>query len=144
MNFFEQLEQRARKIDSLLCVGLDPRATDAISAREECFRLIEATSEFALAFKPNVAFFEAFGAEGVAVLKDTIAHVPSGIPVILDAKRGDIADTAEAYATAAFDEFRRAGDHAESVSGRRSAAAFLQPIGLRCVCVVQDFQSWRG
>jgi orotidine 5'-phosphate decarboxylase subfamily 2 len=104
MNFFEQLEQRARKIDSLLCVGLDPRATDAISAREECFRLIEATSEFALAFKPNVAFFEAFGAEGVAVLKDTIAHVPSGIPVILDAKRGDIADTAEAYATAAFDE----------------------------------------
>ena len=104
MNFFEQFEQRAREIDSLLCVGLDPRTTDATSAREECFRLIDATSEFALAFKPNAAFFEAFGVAGVAALKDVIAHVPTGIPVILDAKRGDIADTAEAYARAAFDE----------------------------------------
>jgi uridine monophosphate synthetase len=104
MNFFEQLEQRARDIDSLLCVGLDPRAQDAASARNECLRLIETTAEFALAFKPNAAFFEAFGAEGVAALKDIIAQVPSGIPVILDAKRGDIADTAEAYAKAAFDE----------------------------------------
>ena len=104
MNFFERLEQRAREIDSLLCVGLDPRAGNVDSAREECFRLIEATSEFALAFKPNAAFFEAFGAAGMAVLKEVIAHVPLGIPVILDAKRGDIADTAEAYARAAFDE----------------------------------------
>ena len=104
MNFFERLEQRAREIDSLLCVGLDPRSQDAASAREECFRLIDATAEFALAFKPNAAFFEAFGAEGVAALKDVIAQVPMGIPVILDAKRGDIADTAEAYARAAFDE----------------------------------------
>ncbi len=104
MNFFERLERRARAIDSLLCVGLDPRAKDAAATREECFRLIDAASEFALAFKPNAAFFEAFGAEGTAALKDVIAHVPPGIPVILDAKRGDIADTAEAYAKAAFDE----------------------------------------
>ena len=109
MNFFERLEQRARGIDSLLCVGLDPRAQAAASARAECIRLIEATSEFALAFKPNAAFFEALGAEGVAVLKAVIAQVPPGIPVILDAKRGDIADTAEAYAKAAFDEL---GAHA--------------------------------
>ncbi|HTP11353.1 MAG TPA: orotidine-5'-phosphate decarboxylase [Anaerolineae bacterium] len=104
MNFFERLEQRARAIDSLLCVGLDPRAVDANSARDECLRLIDATAEFALAFKPNAAFFEAFGAEGMAALKAIIAHVPAGIPVILDAKRGDIADTAEAYAKAAFNE----------------------------------------
>jgi uridine monophosphate synthetase len=104
MSFFERLEQRAREIDSLLCVGLDPRSSDATSAREECFRLIEAASDFALAFKPNTAFFEAFGAEGMAALKAVIARVPVGIPVILDAKRGDIADTAEAYARAAFDE----------------------------------------
>ncbi len=104
MNFFERLERRAREIDSLLCVGLDPRAKDAALACEECFRLIEATSEFALAFKPNAAFFEAFGAEGMATLKDVIAQVPPEIPVILDAKRGDIADTAEAYAQAAFVE----------------------------------------
>jgi uridine monophosphate synthetase len=104
MNFFERLEYRAREIDSLLCVGLDPRSDDAGSARDECFRLIEATAEFALAFKPNAAFFEAFGAAGAAALKEVIARVPGGIPVILDAKRGDIADTAEAYAAAAFDE----------------------------------------
>ncbi len=104
MNFFERLEQRARAIDSLLCVGLDPRTADAATARAECYRLIDATFEFALAFKPNAAFFEAFGAAGAAALKDVIAHVPAGIPVILDAKRGDIADTAEAYAKAAFDE----------------------------------------
>jgi uridine monophosphate synthetase len=104
MNFFEQLEQRAREIDSLLCVGLDPRGTDATPAREECIRLIDATAAYACAFKPNAAFFEAFGAAGMTALKDVIAHVPAGIPVILDAKRGDIADTAEAYARAAFDE----------------------------------------
>jgi uridine monophosphate synthetase len=104
MNFFERLEQRVREINSLLCVGLDPRLEDAASARDECLRLISATSDFALAFKPNAAFFEAFGAAGVAALKEVIAHVPAEIPVILDAKRGDIADTAEAYAKAAFDE----------------------------------------
>jgi uridine monophosphate synthetase len=104
MNFFEQLEQRAREVDSLLCVGLDPRAADAASAGEECIHLIDATAEYACAFKPNAAFFEAFSAEGGAALKAVIAHVPAGIPVILDAKRGDIADTAEAYARAAFDE----------------------------------------
>jgi uridine monophosphate synthetase len=104
MNFFEQLEQRAREVNSLLCVGLDPRAREAASARDECFQLIDATAEYACAFKPNAAFFEAFGAAGVAALKDVIAHVPQGVPVILDAKRGDIADTAEAYARAAFDE----------------------------------------
>jgi uridine monophosphate synthetase len=113
MNFFEQLEQRAREIDSLLCVGLDPRSSNAASAREECIRLIDATAAFALVFKPNAAFFEAFGAEGIAALKAVIAHVPSGIPVILDAKRGDIADTAEAYARAAFDEL---GAHAMTVN----------------------------
>src|SRR5512136_1091235 len=113
MNFFERLEYRAREIDSLLCVGLDPRAKHAAAAREECLRLIEITSEFALAFKPNAAFFEAFGAEGAAALKEVIAHVPPAIPVILDAKRGDIADTAAAYATAGFD---RLGAHALTIN----------------------------
>ncbi len=113
MNFFELLERRAREIDSLLCVGLDPRSADAASARAECFRLIEATAKFALAFKPNAAFFEALGPAGLAVLKEVIAHVPQGIPVILDAKRGDIADTAEAYARSVFDEL---GAHALTVN----------------------------
>jgi uridine monophosphate synthetase len=113
MNFFDRLEQRAREIDSLLCVGLDPRGTDADAVREECLRLIDATAAYACAFKPNSAFFEALGADGLRVLHDVIAHVPGGIPVILDAKRGDIADTAEAYTRAAFDQL---GAHAITLS----------------------------
>jgi len=103
MGFFEALEHRAKQAGSLLCVGIDPRGTDPAAVREECLRLVDATAEFACAFKPNSAFFEALGADGMTVLRDVIACVPDGIPVILDAKRGDIADTAEAYATAAFD-----------------------------------------
>jgi len=103
MSFFEALERRARQADSLLCVGIDPRGTDPVTVRAECLRLVDATAEYACAFKPNSAFFEALGADGMTVLRDVIARVPGGIPVILDAKRGDIADTAEAYATAAFD-----------------------------------------
>ena len=95
-------------INSLLCVGLDPHPADlaaptAAAARDFCLRLIEATADVAVAFKPNAAFFEQFGAEGMAALRDVIAAVPDEVPVLLDAKRGDIASTAEAYARAAFE-----------------------------------------
>ena len=107
-SFFSRLETRARTINSLLCVGLDPHPADlaaptAAAARDFCLRLIEATADVAAAFKPNAAFFEQFGAEGIAALRDVIAAVPDEVPVLLDAKRGDIASTAEAYARAAFE-----------------------------------------
>lgn len=106
--FFEKLDQRARRIDSLLCVGLDPHPEDlpeqtGAAAREFCMRLIEATQDYALAFKPNAAFFEALGPEGWEALHAVIQAVPEGIPVILDAKRGDISSTAQAYARSAFE-----------------------------------------
>eukprot|EP00904_Undaria_pinnatifida_P006187 jgi/Undpi1/2699/HiC_scaffold_14.g06077.m1 len=113
--FFDKLATRAEQIDSLLCIGLDPHELElganknAAGAKAFCLRLIEATTSVALAYKPNVAFFEAFGAEGVAALKEVIAAVPSDIPVLLDAKRGDIGTTAAAYASAAFQEL---GAHA--------------------------------
>ena len=107
-SFFSRLETRARTINSLLCVGLDPHPADltaptAAAARDFCLRLIAATADVAAAFKPNAAFFEQFGAEGMAALRDVIAAVPDDVPVLLDAKRGDIASTAEAYARAAFE-----------------------------------------
>ncbi len=107
MGFFSVLEARARQTGSLLCIGLDPHLpdlprADAKAARDFCLRLIETTAEFATAFKPNAGFFEVFGAEGIAVLREVIQSVPDEIPVILDAKRGDIASTAQAYAQAAF------------------------------------------
>jgi len=105
--FFEKLDQRARAIDSLLCVGLDPHPEElpeqtAEAAKAFCQRLIHATHQFALAYKPNAAFFEALGPEGWEALGEVIRTVPEGIPVILDAKRGDISSTAKAYAHSAF------------------------------------------
>jgi uridine monophosphate synthetase len=102
-----RLTERANRADSLLCVGLDPHPellseASGPGAAEFCLRLIEATAEYACAFKPNSAFFEAYGAPGWTALREVIAAVPKHIPVILDAKRGDIASTARAYAQAAF------------------------------------------
>ncbi|MEP7199648.1 MAG: orotidine-5'-phosphate decarboxylase, partial [Chloroflexota bacterium] len=124
-SFNEWLTTVATARNTLLCVGLDPRAATADEARRECVRIIDATAEFAAAFKPNSAFFEVFGADGIAALRDVIAHVPDGIPVILDAKRGDIGDTSEMYARAAFETL---GAHAVTVSpylGGDSVAPFL-------------------
>lgn len=108
MSFFSTLEKRARQINSLLCIGLDPHIADLPEPTVEgalsfCTTLVEKTQDFALAYKPNIAFFEAFGAEGYKALKTLIATIPPEIPVILDAKRGDIASTADAYAHSAFD-----------------------------------------
>lgn len=116
--FFDRIEARARAIDSLLCVGLDPHKgdltpDDADAAEAFCKRIIDATAAVAVAFKPNAAFFERHGAPGFEALRRVIAHVPSGIPVILDAKRGDITSTAEAYAEAAF---KRLGADAVTLS----------------------------
>jgi uridine monophosphate synthetase len=108
MSFFSRLENRIREVDSLLCIGLDPHMPDLPEPTPQamlqfCLRLIDATADVAAAFKPNSAFFEVFGEQGIAVLLKVIRAVPHGIPVILDAKRGDIASTAEAYTKAAFE-----------------------------------------
>ena len=130
MGFFLSLEERAREIDSLLCVGLDPHSADldaptAEAAREFCLRLIEATAPMAAAFKPNAAFFEAFGAQGWQALYEVIRAVPPGIPVILDAKRGDIASTAQAYARAAFETLGVQAITLSPYLGRDSLEPFL-------------------
>jgi orotidine 5'-phosphate decarboxylase subfamily 2 len=135
--FFSFLAKRVDDCSSLLCVGLDPHPSDlpaatADAARTFCLRLVKATAAYAAAFKPNAAFFELYGPEGWAALTDVIAAVQaesdrlgSMIPVILDAKRGDIASTAEAYAKSAFENL---GVHAITLSpylGRDSIDPFL-------------------
>ena len=130
-SFITVLEERVRNAGSLLCIGLDPHPADlptrtATAALEFCLRLIEATAECAAAFKPNIAFFEAFGPEGIDALRQVIAAVPDEIPVILDAKRGDIASTANAYAEAVFQTL---GADAVTVSpflGHDSVEPFLK------------------
>jgi len=125
MNFFDQLTGRVTESNSLLCVGLDPRGTTVHELYAECVRTIDATHEFAAAFKPNSAFFEAFGPDGMRALQEVIAHVPNGIPVILDAKRGDIGDTSVAYAKAAFDVYKAHAITVNPYLGKDSVAPFM-------------------
>ncbi|HEY5730847.1 MAG TPA: orotidine-5'-phosphate decarboxylase [Anaerolineales bacterium] len=135
--FFTFLEKRVEDCSSLLCVGLDPHISELsnpspASALDFCLNLVRETAPFAAAFKPNAAFFEAFGAEGWTALKQVIEAIDeeskrlgSLIPVILDAKRGDIASTAEAYAKSAFETL---GAHCITLSpylGKDSIDPFL-------------------
>ena len=131
MDFIRRLEARVREADSLLCVGLDPHPSDLpdrshVSARDFCLRLIESTADQAAAFKPNAAFFELYGAQGVQALKQVIDAVPQEIPVILDAKRGDIASTAQAYAQAAFVTMGADAITANAYLGYDSIEPFIQ------------------
>ncbi len=124
--FFERLTARARKVDSLLCVGLDPRADSLDELRHQCGRLIDATVDVAAAYKPNSAFFEVYGPEGMLALLDVIADIPDDIPVLLDAKRGDIGETSAAYARAAFDTLGAQGLTVHPYTGRDGLAPFLE------------------
>jgi len=136
--FFSFLEKRVDDCSSLLCVGLDPHVSDlaeptAAGALTFCLNLVKQTAPYAAAFKPNAAFFEQLGAEGWAALKQVIEAVQeeshkrgSLIPVILDAKRGDISSTAEAYAKSAFETL---GAHCITLSpylGKDSIDPFIQ------------------
>jgi uridine monophosphate synthetase len=129
-SFFDSLEARARSAESLLCVGLDAHpsllpSADPQDAKAFCLELIEATAEAACAFKVNSAFFEAMGPQGMEVLHQVIREVPDGIPVILDAKRGDIGSTSEAYAQAVFDRLGAGAVTLNSYLGADALEPFL-------------------
>lgn len=132
--FFHRLSQRCQEAQTLLCVGLDPRVTLAPQAEvseavqqivEMNRRIIDATSPYAAAFKPNIAFYEAFGIPGLEALKITLELIPEEIPVILDAKRGDIGATARAYAQAVFEDLDVEAVTLSPYMGSDSAEPFL-------------------
>jgi orotidine 5'-phosphate decarboxylase subfamily 2 len=106
MTFIEKVQAAQEKKDSWLCVGLDPSpgllpaGVDLVTFGRQ---IIQSTADFACAYKFNLMFYLAFGLDGPQVLRETLAFVPDDIPVILDAKFGDISYTAEHYAKAAFD-----------------------------------------
>jgi len=104
MKYSEKLLGRIAKTGSRLCVGIDPRP-DLIEGDLESTlnRLVDETLDYAACFKPNIAYFEALGWEGYAMLERLIARIPDEVPVLLDAKRGDIGATQEYYAKAYFD-----------------------------------------
>ena len=107
MNFVEKLNQAIEKNHSLVCVGLDT-SPELIPPGMSVFdfnkAIIDATADLVCAYKPNIAFYEAQGEKGLDALYRTVKCVPKAIPVIGDAKRGDIGNTSEAYAKALFDQ----------------------------------------
>ncbi|MDJ0364334.1 orotidine-5'-phosphate decarboxylase [Hymenobacter sp. H14-R3] len=97
----QKLLNRVAQANTLLCVGLDPTGSDEEVTRR-LPQLIAETAPYAAAFKPNLAFFLSRG-NGTQLLRQVVAAVPEGIPVILDGKFGDIANTAMHYAQFAYD-----------------------------------------
>lgn len=107
MKFVDKLLAASRKNRSLLCIGLDPDPAlmHGMSIAEFNKAIIAATSELVCAYKPNLAFYEALGISGLEALEQTIDYIPDHIPIIGDAKRGDIGNTARAYARGLFEAF---------------------------------------
>jgi orotidine-5'-phosphate decarboxylase len=114
MTFLEHLQSAERQNGSLLCVGLDPEPNkfpasmrgDASKIYDFCAQIVDATADLAISFKPQIAYFAAHRAE--EQLEKLMAHIRRNaphVPVILDAKRGDIGATAEQYAIEAFERY---------------------------------------
>ena len=129
MNFVEKLEKISRQNRSLLCIGLDPdpeRMPPGISVYEFNKAIIEATSDLVCAYKPNFAFYEALGAEGMDALRRTIKCIPPDIVSIGDGKRNDIGNTAKSYAKALFDIFGLDGATVNPYLGFDGVEPFLE------------------
>jgi orotidine-5'-phosphate decarboxylase len=134
VNFIQALRERWTSANSLVCVGLDPEPAkfparfrdDPDAVFNFCHAIVDATAQFVCCFKPQIAHFAALGAEDA--LQRLIAHIHAahpGIPVILDAKRGDIGSTAQHYATEAFDRYGADAVTANPYLGRDSLQPFL-------------------
>lgn len=128
--FFCALSERARAIDSLLCVGLDPRVAEPEAIVDANRRIIDSTANLVLCFKPNIAFYEAHGPAGMRALEQTLEAIPADVPVILDAKRGDIGATSSAYAKAVSRLPRVGAVTVSPYMGWDSLAPFVQEAGL--------------
>ena len=134
MHFMQSLQQAWTRNDSLVCVGLDPEPTkfpahlrgnpDAVF--EFCRAIVDATAGLVCAFKPQIAHFAALRAEDA--LERLIAHIHEqhpGVPVILDAKRGDVGSTAQHYVSEAFDRYQADAVTLNPYLGRDSVQPFL-------------------
>jgi orotidine-5'-phosphate decarboxylase len=151
MNFVEKLAQAGKKNRSLLCVGLDPDPAlmpEGIGIFEFNKAIIDATVDLVCAYKPNIAFYEAAGSNGLDALKRTRDCIPDGIPVIIDAKRGDIGNTARAYAKSLFEYYNFDAATVSPYLGLDSLEPFMQyrDSGILVLCRTSnpgavDFQS---
>jgi orotidine-5'-phosphate decarboxylase len=155
MTFNEKLDHIILSKNSLLCVGLDAvveKLPENIRKNPEPLfqfnkAIIDATLPYAVAFKVNTAFYEAYGLEGWRALEKTFAYLPADVIKIADAKRGDIANTAQMYARALFESLGADAITANPLMGTDSVMPFFQDPqkGVFFLCLTsnqgsQDFQ----
>lgn len=135
MKFIDKLGAAIRRNDSLLCVGLDPdvaKFPDEIKGRpdavfEFCKAIIDATVSSACAFKPQIAYFAAMAAEDqLQAICDYLNATYPQIPIVLDAKRGDIGATAEQYAREAFERYKADAVTVNPYMGFDSVEPYMQ------------------
>ena len=135
MNFLDMLSAAERQNASMLCVGLDPEPTkfptrykgDANKIYDFCAAIVDATADLAMAFKPQIAYFAAHRAEGqLERLMEHMRRVAPHVPIILDAKRGDIGSTAEQYAIEAFERYGADAVTLSPFMGWDSVAPYLK------------------
>ena len=135
MNFIDMLSAAERHNASMLCVGLDPEPTkfpgrykgDANKIYDFCAAIVDATADLAIAFKPQIAYFAAHRAEGqLERLMTHMRRVAPQVPIILDAKRGDIGSTAEQYAIEAFERYGADAVTLSPFMGWDSVAPYLK------------------
>lgn len=134
MTFLTKLASASRARDSIVCIGLDPEPASIPehlgrgpqAAVRFLRRIVAATSDLACAYKPNLAFFEQYGSASVDVLGLTLQAIPSDVPVILDAKRGDVPSTSIAYAEALFGSWKADAATVAPYVGLDSIAPFCE------------------
>jgi orotidine 5'-phosphate decarboxylase subfamily 2 len=126
--FSARLREAIGRSGSLLCVGLDPDISLATPQAVErfCLDVLDQTLDHAAAVKPNLAFFEQFGPDGLRVLLRVRERVPATHVLILDAKRGDIGSTAQAYARALFDVYGADAVTVNPLMGEDSVQPWLE------------------
>ena len=157
MKFSERLDKACQKNNSLLCIGLDidlGRIPQAVLNEEDPIyvfnrEIVNATKDLVCAYKPNIAFYEMYGIYGLASLIKTIEFIQtSEIPVILDAKRGDVGHSSAAYAKSVFQVYKADAVTVNPYLGHDSLEPFLeyQDKGIFALCLTsnpgaKDFQS---
>ncbi len=130
----EHLFQQIQKKKSFLCIGLDSdlkKIPKHLLAFEDPIfefnrQIIQATSEYCVSYKPNLAFYEANGPSGLISLKKTIDYIPSQLLTIADAKRGDIGNTSEMYAETFFNYYQFDAVTVAPYMGKDSVIPFLK------------------
>lgn len=152
MKFIDRLKDASKKNNSLLCVGLDvdldkiPKRYSTIFEFNKA--IIDATKDFVCAYKPNIAFYEMYGPKGLEDLIKTIEYIHKfDIPVILDAKRGDIGNSSAAYAKAIFEIYKADAVTVSPYMGYDSVKPFIdhKDKGVFVLCLTsnpgaKDFQ----